>query len=257
MNREAPLIDLQRVAVIIPALNEADNLRELLPELCDGRFGQVIVADNGSTDGTREIVEDAGAFWIHEPTRGYGAACFAAMQHLADCVDIVVFLDADLCDDASKMDELVTPIATGEVDFVVGARVRSLREKGSTSAPQRIANWLMPRIVKAGWGYSYTDLGPFRAIRRSSLEAVNMRDRAYGWTIEMQIRAVELGLKIREVSVPYRCRRRGRSKISGTVRGVTLAAYWIIRTCVTLYVTRGRRRAQANVAHAERVLSGR
>ena len=233
--------DPSQVAVIIPALNEADNLATLLPMLSSMNLGQIIVCDNGSTDATPQAVRDAGAHWVYEPVRGYGSACHAGIVALADSITIVVFVDADLSDDPQRLPELVTPIAQGECDFVLGARVASLREPGSTSAPQRVGNWLVPKLIRWCWGYQYMDMGPFRAIRRDSLEAIDMRDRAFGWTIEMQVRAVELRLRIREIPVPYRRRLKGRSKISGTLRGVFLAAYWILRTCFTLWVTKRRR----------------
>jgi len=233
-------IDLSRVALIIPALNEAKNLAELLPHLAAFRLGQILVCDNGSTDDTTAVVEHFGATWVHEPRPGYGAACYAGMQVLDDRTEVVAFVDADLSDDIAKLGDLVRPIIEDECDFVIGARVPDLREPGSMTIPQRFANWLMPLMIRLGWGYRFTDLGPFRAIRRPSLDAIDMQDRAYGWTIEMQIRAVELGLRIREVPVAHRNRRHGRSKISGTVRGVLLAAYWIMRTCMLLGLTKRR-----------------
>jgi glycosyltransferase involved in cell wall biosynthesis len=240
VSTESAYVDLAQVAVIVPALNEAQSLSALLPVLKEMQLGQIIICDNGSTDDTRKIVETNGALWVHEAKRGYGAACFAGMEHLASSSRIVVFLDADLSDDASLLRSLVEPIANDECDFVVGSRVARLREPGSMTFPQVFANWLFPLFIRGGWGYRYTDMGPFRAIRRSSLEAVDMQDRAYGWTIEMQIRAVELSLRIRELPVSYR-KRTGRSKISGTIRGVVLAAYWITRTCGMLWLTKRRR----------------
>jgi len=233
--------DLSTTAVIIPALNEAANLTILLPQLSAMKVGQILVCDNGSTDNTKEIVQDAGAQWVFEPRRGYGAACYAGMTKLMDSIDMVAFLDADLSDDEQRLPDLVEPIANGAADFVVSARVPRLRQPGSMTFPQLVANALFPAFLRLGWGFRYTDLGPFRAIRRSSLEQIGMKDRAYGWTIEMQIRAVELGLRIREVPVAY-TRRGGRSKISGTVRGTVLAAYWITRTCLGLWLTRRARR---------------
>jgi len=231
------------VAVIIPALNEAESLALLLPQLAGLHLGQILVCDNGSTDATREVVKAHGATHVFEPIRGYGAACYAGIRALAPNSEIVAFMDADLSDDPAKIPELIAPIAAGESDFVIGARLPHLREPGSTTFPQRFANWLFPVLIKWGWGHTYADLGPFRAIRRSSLEAVNMQDRAFGWTMEMQIRVVELGLRIREIPVPYRRRRVGRGKISGTIRGVWLAAYWITRTCLGLWLTKRRRLA--------------
>lgn len=242
MNDRRSSLDLSKTAIIIPALNEERNLAELLPILRDFRPGQILVCDNGSTDETGQVATAQGAQWVKEPQRGYGAACWAGMQHLRAEIDVVVFLDADLSDDATDLPKLTAPVLSDECDFVLGSRVRELREPGSMTMPQCIGNFLVPLLIGMGWGFRYTDLGPFRAIRRSSLEAIGMRDRAFGWTIEMQIRAVELGLRIREIAVPYR-KRIGKSKISGTLRGVVLATYWILRTCLTLWVTKRRRRA--------------
>lgn len=242
MNHPEQAGGLSNVAVIVPALNEAESLALLLPQLTSLGLGQILVCDNGSTDDTHAVIESHGATWVFEPHRGYGAACYAGIEALAPASEIVAFLDADLSDDPSRLPELVAPIAADESDFVIGVRVAHLREAGSTTFPQRFANRLFPMLIKWGWGHAYTDLGPFRAIRRSALERVDMKDRAFGWTMEMQIRAVELGLRIREVPVPYRKRRVGENKISGTIRGVWLAAYWITRTCVGLWLTKGKRR---------------
>ena len=237
------------VAVIIPALNEAESLKTLLPQLQSYSLGQILVCDNGSDDATREVAEACGTRWVYEPQRGYGAACHAGMKQLEESIRIVVFMDADLSDDLTRLPELIGPIARGDCDLVLGARVATLQAPGSTTFAQRFANWLFPTLIRFGWGHTYKDLGPFRAIRRSSLEAIDMRDRAFGWTIEMQIRAIELGLRIREIPVPYRQRQAGQSKISGTIRGVVLAAYWIIRTCAALWLTK-RQRARHRPAHA-------
>lgn len=244
MSSETPGSTRSNVAVIIPALDEAESLALLLPQLAGLHLGQVLVCDNGSTDATREVVEVHRATHVFEPIRGYGAACYAGIRALAPSSEIVVFLDADLSDDPSKLPELIAPIADGESDFVIGVRLPHLREPGSTTFPQRFANRLFPMLIKWGWGHSYTDLGPFRAIRRSSLNAIDMQDRAFGWTMEMQIRAVEIGLRICEVPVPYRRRRVGKGKISSTIRGVWLAAYWITRTCLGLWLTKRRRLAR-------------
>lgn len=245
---EAPELDPQGVAIIIPALDEATNLRELLPDLIAANYGQVLVCDNGSSDDTREVVESSGATWIYEARRGYGAACWAGMQRLDAASDVVVFLDADLTHDHGRIADLVQPIHDGEQDLVIAARTE--RDAGSMTFPQRFANWLFPFLIRVGWGHRFEDLGPFRAIRREALEAIDMKDRAFGWTIEMQIRAVELKLRILEIPIRCRARRHGKSKISGTIKGVILAAYWIVRTCGSLYLTRGRRQSQSTVPPA-------
>lgn len=236
--------DYSRVAIIIPALNEADNLNILFPQLQNYGLGQILICDNGSTDDTKRVVDRNGATWVYEPRRGYGSACYAGLQLLSTDCEMVVFLDADLSDDVSKLPELVTPILENDFDFVLGARVTSLRESRSETFPQRVANWLFPLLIRMGWGFKYIDMGPFRAIRRNCLDVMDMQDRAFGWTIEMQIRAVELGLRIKEIPVPYRKRSMGKSKISGSLIGASRAAYWIIKTCAWLWITKRRRLKQ-------------
>ncbi len=239
-------VDLTHVSIIIPSLNEAENLAILLPQLQALALGQVLVCDNGSTDETKNVVESFrtpsnGVRWIFEPRRGYGAACFAGLQQLSSQCEVILFMDADLSDDVSKMCELVQPILENEYDLVMGARIKSMRESGSTTFPQRVANVLFPMLMKIGWRHSFQDMGPYRAIRRERLDRIDMQDRAFGWTLEMQIRAVESNLRILEISVPYRKRSHGKSKISGNLIGTIRAAYWIIKTCAMLWFTKRRR----------------
>lgn len=243
MTKERHQPDLSRTAVVIPALNEAENLDQLLPLLVSQSFGQILVCDNGSTDDTHGVIDRHGAQWVHEPRRGYGSACFAGLKQLDDTIDVVAFIDADLSDDPTKLTDLVMPVLRGEFDLVIGARVASLREPGSMTLPQRFANRLFPVLLRLGWGHSFADMGPMRAIHRRALDEIDMQDRDFGWTIEMQIRAVELGLRIHEVPVPYRKRSHGPSKISGNIRGVARAAYWLTRTCAGLWLTKRRRAA--------------
>jgi len=231
---------LNSVAVIIPALDEADGLAELLPLIRDQRPACIVVGDNGSTDDTVEVSQAFGAIIAREPKRGYGAACFAAMQRVPAGTEVIVFIDADMSDDPTLIPELAGPVLRNECDLVIGSRVAQLRQPGSMTLPQRFGDRLATCLIRLGWGFSYVDLGPFRAIRRSSLDRIDMQDRAFGWTIEMQIRAVEERLRIRQIPVPYR-RRKGKSKISGTVRGVALAGYWILSTWWRLWRTRKQR----------------
>ncbi len=241
MSADTNTTNLAHVAVIIPALDEEENLAVLLPGLRSLAPGQILVCDNGSTDGTRGVTESLGAQCVNAPQRGYGAACWAGMQAISPSIRIVLFMDADQADDVDLIASLLDPIERGVADLVIGARPPALREPGSTTRAQRLGNWLAPALVRLGWGHRYTDMGPFRAIARPALDAIDMQDRAYGWTIEMQIRAVELRLRIREVAVPHRRRRLGRDKIAGTWKGAALAGYWILRTCATLWWTRRRR----------------
>ncbi len=235
-----PAQDLRRVCVIIPALNEAQSLRTLLPVVRSLGVGRIIVADNGSTDATARIARDCGAIVVREPRRGYGAACAAGLAHVGPECDVIAFLDADLADDPQRLPVLAAPVLAGRADLVIGCRLPELREPGAMTLPQRFGNALATALIRLGWGYAYRDLGPFRVIRRDALEAIDMQDRAFGWTVEMQVRAVELGLRIEQIGVPYR-RRTGVSKISGTVGGVVRAGYWILRTLGGLYWTRRRR----------------
>lgn len=232
---------LERAALIIPALNEAENLAAFLPTVNPLGFGQVIVGDNGSTDATADVARAYGAHVAHEPRRGYGAACFAGMLLLREEIDVVVFIAADMSDDVTLAPALVEPVACDECDLVIGTRDHALREPGAMSLPQRLGDRLATRLIRFGWGYDYRDLGPFRAIRRSSLFRMDMRDRAFGWTLEMQVRAVEMNLRIRQVPVPYR-RGRGRSKIGGSIPGILRAGRSILTTWWRLHRKRRRPR---------------
>lgn len=228
---------LAGVSVIIPALNEEAPLRTLLAMLRHLGVSQIVVADNGSTDGTADVARKSGCVLVQEPRRGYGSACAAGLRVLAPQTTIVVFLDADLADDPAYLPRLVAPIAEDRADLVIGVRDADLRQPGSMTLPQRFGNWLATRLIHIGWGYRYRDLGPFRAIRRECLDHMRMRDRGYGWTVEMQVRALQMGLRIEQIAVPYR-RRVGVSKISGTIRGVVLAGYYILTTLMRLYFSR-------------------
>ncbi|MDQ3280182.1 MAG: glycosyltransferase family 2 protein [Acidobacteriota bacterium] len=220
-------------ALILPALDEEHAIGALLCAIDRTRVRDVIVGDNGSRDGTAEVARGYGAEVVHVAERGYGAACAGALTRLRDDVDVVLFMDADGSDDPAEMESLLAPIERNEADLVIGAR--RVVEKGALTPQQRFGNWLATRLITRLYGYRYSDLGPFRAIRRELLDRIAMRDRRYGWTVEMQIRALQLGARVTEVPVRYR-KRVGKSKISGTVRGVVLAGYWILRT---IWVNRG------------------
>jgi glycosyltransferase involved in cell wall biosynthesis len=215
----------QTIGVVIPALDEAPAIALVIKAIPDW-VDRIVVADNGSRDATGEIARAHGAVVVAEPERGYGAACLAGISAVG-AVDIIVFMDGDNSDDASEMASLVDPILAGQADFVVGSRRLGQIEPGGLTPQQIFGNalacWLMRRI----WGRHHTDLGPFRAIRRSVLVALAMRDRDFGWTVEMQIEAAVR--KVPTEEVPVRTRRRiGRSKVSGTVRGVILAGHKIL-----------------------------
>ena len=220
---------LASVAAIIPALNEAENLRKLLPALNELHLGQVIVGDNNSTDATADVARQHGVSIAHAPRPGYGAACWAAMNEMNDSIDVLVFVNADLTDDVTLIDAITKPIRDDECDLVIGIRVPPLRAPGSMSLPQRFGDRLATRLIRMTWGYDYYDLGPFRAVRRSSINLIDMQDRGFGWTIEMQIRAVQLGLRVQQLPVPY-LKSPTPSRIGGTARGIARAAYGILST---------------------------
>lgn len=215
------------VKVIIPALNEEQSIGRVLDDLPDW-IDEVIVVDNGSTDRTAQIAAAHGARVVPEPLRGYGQACHTGVE-AAGKADILLFIDADYSDYPDEAGNLVKPIAEDEFDLVIGSRVRGSRARGALTVQQRFGNWLACRLIALFWGYRYTDLGPFRAIRSTVLAALQMQDRGYGWTTEMQIRAARDGHRILEVPVRYRPRI-GASKISGTLRGVVGAGSKILLT---------------------------
>jgi glycosyltransferase involved in cell wall biosynthesis len=187
---------------------------------------EIVVADNGSSDRTAEIAERAGAHVVHERERGYGAACQAGIGALR-AADIVVFLDGDRSDDPGEMVALVDPIAEDRADCVIGSRVTGNAARGALTPQQRFGNWLACRLILLFWGARFTDLGPFRAIRRHTLQALNMTDRKFGWTVEMQIKAARAGVKTLEVPMSYQPRV-GVSKISGTLAGSVKAGAGIL-----------------------------
>jgi len=210
---------MQNIAVIIPALDEQEALPHVLRDIPRPPVGRVVVADNGSRDGTARVAVEHGAEVVHQPERGYGAACLKAMAHLAvDPPDIVVFLDGDYSDRPDELGSLIDPILAGDADMVIGSRARGRQERGALSPQQRAGNAIACRALRLLYGVRYTDLGPFRAIRWETLQSLHMRDRNYGWTVEMQIKAARRGVAYREVPVSYR-QRIGVSKVSGTVRG--------------------------------------
>jgi glycosyltransferase involved in cell wall biosynthesis len=219
---------MQDIAVIVPALNEQQALPLVLREIPRSSVRRVIVADNGSTDRTAEVARQNGAEVVHESERGYGAACLKALAHLAaDPPDIVVFLDGDYSDHPSELPSLIDPILAGDADMVIGSRARGRRERGALSPQQQVGNAIACRALRLLYGVRYTDLGPFRAIRWQTLQALGMQDRNYGWTVEMQIKAARRGVAYREVPVSYR-QRIGVSKVSGTVRGSVSAGAKIL-----------------------------
>lgn len=219
----------KNIRVIIPAFNEEASIGLVLkdvPEL----VREIIVISNNSTDQTESVAKKNGATVLSESNRGYGYACLKGMDYvskLKEKTDIIVFLDGDYSDYPEELLKIIAPIVEDDIDFVIGARVKHLRERGSMTFPQIFGNWLATFLMKLMYGANYTDLGPFRAIKYDKLLALNMEDKTYGWTVEMQLKALKHKLKYTEVEVNYR-NRIGKSKVSGTVKGAVMAGVKII-----------------------------
>ncbi len=218
------------ISVIIPALNEEEPIADVVRGcLATGLPREVIVVDNGSTDRTAERAREAGARVVEAP-RGYGNACAAGVRALSPDCEIVVFLDGDGSDCPELMKRLVQPILDGTHDFVIGSRTRGERERGSMNAQQVFAGYFAGWLIRPLYGVKYTDMCPFRAIRRPALEKLAMKEPTYGWNLEMQMRAARVRLRIFEVPVNHRCRTGGESKVSGTMRGTFIAGTRILAT---------------------------
>jgi len=218
-----------RIKVIIPAYNEADSIAlviKAIPKLVD----EIIVVSNNSNDATKENARSAGATVLSQPLRGYGNACLKGMDYISkstETPDIVVFLDGDYSDYPEQLIKIITPIEKQNIDFVIGARVKSLRENGSMTFPQIFGNWLATSLMGLFFNAKFTDLGPFRAIKYDKLLQLNMEDKTYGWTVEMQLKVIKQKLTYLEVPVNYR-NRIGVSKVSGTVKGAIFAGVKIL-----------------------------
>ena len=215
-----------RIALIIPALDEEAAVADVVgsaPSWVD----RIIVVDNGSSDGTGAAASSAGAHVVYERRRGYGSACLAGLREAEGC-EIVVFADADRSDDLSEMGRLVAPLLEGRADLVIGSRMLGHPDRGALGGHQRVGNALACLLIRLRWGVRFTDLGPFRAVWRGTLDRLGVADPAYGWTAEMQVLAVRHEVRVCEVPVSYRPRL-GRSKISGTLRGSLAAGAGILR----------------------------
>ena len=217
------------IYVIIPAYNEAGSIGKVIYDI-PTYVSEVIVVNNNSNDETVSVAKNAGATVVDEPRRGYGYACLKGMDYLSQkdiSPNIVVFLDGDYSDYPEQLEEIVTPIIKNDTDFVIGARVKTLREAGSMTFPQLFGNWLATSLMRLFFGSNFTDLGPFRAIKYDKLIALNMEDKTYGWTVEMQLKALKRRYSYVEVPVKYR-NRIGVSKVSGTVKGAIFAGVKIL-----------------------------
>ena len=222
-----PVID-----VIIPAFNEEKSIALVLKSLPWSYLRDVIVSDNGSSDQTATVAQKEGAIVVSEPRKGYGNACLKAIAHIAsrpraEQPDVVVFLDGDFSDYPEELPMLVQPLLNESFDLVIGSRVLGKRERGALLPQQQFGNWLATTLIRWIYGYTFTDLGPFRAIRWEKLLALQMEDPNFGWTVEMQIKAAKQQFSCTEVPVRYR-KRVGISKVSGTIRGTFLAGHKIL-----------------------------
>ena len=223
------------ISVVIPALNEAESIAAVVRDCVATNLpGEVIVVDNGSTDRTSDNARAAGARIISEPKTGYGYACAAGIRALSPECEIVVFLDGDGSDCPEMMGDLVRPILNCEKDFVIGSRTQGKREPGSMNMQQRLAGLLAGWLVSILYRVRYTDMCPFRAIRREALDRLSMREKTYGWNLEMQMKAARAGLRILEIPVNHRCRTGGISKVSGSLRGSIVAGARIIATLLRI-----------------------
>lgn len=219
---------MQKVVVIIPAHNEEKSIGKVLNDIPKEVVNNVIVVSNCSTDNTMSVAEQAGATVLEENRKGYGWACLKGIEKARELNgEIIVFMDGDYSDYPEEVSMLVEPILNKKMDLVIGSRVLGKREKGSLTPQQVFGNWLATKLIRIFYGGRFTDLGPFRAIKMSSLEELNMSDKTYGWTIEMQIKSVKQKMHYCEVPVNYR-KRIGVSKVSGTIKGTVLAGIKII-----------------------------
>lgn len=217
-----------RISVIIPVFNEQDAITKVIGDIPHDLITEILVVDNGSTDQTARLAQEMGAKVIPEKRKGYGWACLAGIAAV-DRPDIVVFLDGDYSDHPNEMPNLITPITSQEASMVIGSRVLGNREPGALLPQARFGNWLATRLIRWFYGVSHTDLGPFRAITYPALQQLNMEDKTFGWTVEMQVKAAKLGIVATEVPVSYR-RRIGVSKITGTLSGTIKAGWKILFT---------------------------
>ena len=224
------------ISVIIPVFNEQDAIEKVIGDIPSDLSAEIIVVDNGSTDQTAKLAAAMGARIVRENRRGYGSACLAGIAATRE-PDIVVFLDGDYSDHPNEMSDLIVPILENRADLVIGSRVLGNSEPGALMIQARFGNRLATSLIKILFGVSYTDLGPFRAIRYGALMDLNMRDKTFGWTVEMQVKAAKRALKIQEVPVSYR-KRIGVSKITGTLKGTLKAGWKILFTIFRYWFTK-------------------
>jgi len=222
----------QNIYVIIPAYNEAQSIPKVIAQIPKNIITEIIVCNNNSTDNTAEVANNAGATVVFAPEQGYGNACLKGISYLKNIAnddDIVVFMDADFSDYPEDLPKIILPLQNNTANLVIGSRSLGVRERGAMTIPQIFGNWLATHLIYLFYKVKFTDLGPFRAIKWLDLTSLNMQDKTYGWTVEMQVKAAKQKMICIEVPVNYR-KRIGASKISGTVKGVFMAGYKIIFT---------------------------
>ncbi len=222
------------IRVVIPAFNEEDAVGKVIDEIPKELVSEIIVVNNNSNDQTRTVAENHGATVLDEPIKGYGRACLKGIEHINNKypnTEIVVFLDADYSDYPDELRSVVKPIIDENIDMVIGSRKLGRKEKSSMTPQQIFGNWLATFLIDKLYKVKYTDLGPFRAIKLTKLNALKMQDKTYGWTAEMQVKAAKNKFTSVEVPVNYKMRI-GKSKVSGTLKGTILAGYKIITTII-------------------------
>ncbi len=235
---------MPNVSIIIPALNEEEVIARTVRAVPREHVFEIIVVDNGSSDRTADEARRAGAVVVSEPRRGYGRACRRGVDSVSPNCDIVVQMDADLSDDPSELPLLLEPIVEYGYDFVLGSRLLGRREDKSMTPAQVFGSWLASRMIRLIYGVRYTDMGPFRAIRRAALDSLDLREETYGWSIEMQTKAASRRLRVKEVPVSWRNRAGGESKVAGTVRGSIKAGVRIIWTILRVAYSESRVRRE-------------
>jgi glycosyltransferase involved in cell wall biosynthesis len=218
-----------RVAVVIPAVNEAGSLPKVLADIPGDLVDCIVVSDNGSTDDTVAVAQSLGAVVVQEPRRGYGFACWAGASQVINQCDVIAFFDAAYKEDPKELPLLLAPILENRADFVLGSRVK-YAAKGALRPAQRFGNWLTTQVMRSLYGLCITDLAPFRAIRSPLLKQLDMQERTFGWPTEMIVKAIRAGARIQEIDVHYRPRYAGKSKVSGTLAGSAKAGAVILRT---------------------------
>lgn len=217
--------------VIIPAFNEEGAIAQVIRAIPSDCVSEIVVVDNGSSDATAAKARGAGATVLAELERGYGAACLCGIAYaLEKSSDVIAFLDGDYSDHPEELPSLLHPIVHENIDLVIGSRMLGQREPGAMLPQALFGNWLATTLIRVFWGAKFTDLGPFRAIRTSSLTALQMKDRTFGWTVEMQVKAAKQKLRCREIPVRYRKRSAGSSKVTGSIKGTFKASYKILFT---------------------------